>query len=111
MNQRKDYTFKYNEKIGRHGWLRLTPAYSIKLVQDILCYSDLFSNKSFQEKTILDPFCGTATTGIVAAELGLDCILYDINPFLVWFGNIKSKCLIVNLSDNLFCTLLNCHFE
>jgi hypothetical protein len=91
MNQRKDYTFKYNEKIGRHGWLRLTPAYSIKLVQDILCYSDLFSNKSFQEKTILDPFCGTATTGIVAAELGLDCILYDINPFLVWFGNIKSK--------------------
>lgn len=91
MVRRKDYTFKYNEKIGRHGWLRLTPAYSIKLVQDILCYGDLFSNESFQRKTILDPFCGTATTGIVAAELGLDCILYDINPFLVWFGNIKSK--------------------
>lgn len=91
MAQRKDYTFKYNEKIGRHGWLRLTPAYSIKLVQDILCYSDSFSNRLFQGKTILDPFCGTATTGIVAAELGLDCILYDINPFLVWFGNIKSK--------------------
>ena len=91
MKQRSDYTFKYNAKIGRHGWLRLTPAYSIKLVQEILCHNDLFEHKSFNEGLILDPFCGTATTGIVAAEMGMDCILYDINPFLVWFGNIKSE--------------------
>lgn len=91
MKQRSDYTFKYNTKIGRHGWLRLTPAYSIKLVQEILCQNNLFEHKSFKGKLILDPFCGTATTGIVAAEMGLDCILYDINPFLVWFGNIKSE--------------------
>lgn len=91
MKQRSDYTFKYNTEIGRHGWLRLTPAYSIKLVQEILCHNDLFGHKSFKEGLILDPFCGTATTGIVAAEMGLDCILYDINPFLVWFGNIKSE--------------------
>ena len=91
MKQRSDYTFKYNANIGRHGWLRLTPAYSIKLVQEILHHNDLFEHKSFKEGLILDPFCGTATTGIVAAEMGLDCVLYDINPFLVWFGNIKSE--------------------
>ena len=34
--QRADLTFKYNLKRGRHGWLRLTPAYSVKVVQQIL---------------------------------------------------------------------------
>jgi DNA modification methylase len=38
---------------------------------------------------ILDPFSGTATTGLVAAEEGLSAQLFDINPFLVWFGNAK----------------------
>lgn len=91
MKQRSDYTFKYNKKIGRHGWLRLTPAYSIKLVQEILCQNNLFEKKEYSGGNILDPFCGTATTGIVAAEMGYNCTLYDINPFLVWFGNIKSE--------------------
>lgn len=91
MKQRSDYTFKYNKQLGRHGWLRLTPAYSVKLVKEILSHHDLFEERTFKEGLILDPFCGTATTGIVAAELGLDCVLYEINPFLVWFGNIKSS--------------------
>lgn len=91
MKQRSDYTFKYNSRNGRHGWLRLTPAYSVKLVREILYRNDLFECKFFKDGLILDPFCGTATTGIVAAEMGLDCVLYDINPFLVWFGNIKSE--------------------
>ncbi len=91
MKQRSDYTFKYNTRIGRHGWLRLTPAYSIKLVQEILCHKKLFENRSTNRVQILDPFCGTATTGIVAAEMGWDCTLYEINPFLVWFGNVKSE--------------------
>ena len=67
MKQRSDYTFKYNIKNGRHGWLRLTPAYSIKLVKEILQRDTLFSVEN-QAQNILDPFCGTATTGVVAAE-------------------------------------------
>ena len=90
MKQRSDYTFKYNIKNGRHGWLRLTPAYSIKLVKEILQRDSLFP-ADVQAQNILDPFCGTATTGVVAAEYGLNCTLYDINPFLVWFCKIKSK--------------------
>lgn len=88
MKQRVDYTFKYNKSLGRHGWLRLTPAYSVKLVHEILKCDSLFAESN--DLTILDPFCGTATTGIVAAEKGFNCDLYDINPFLVWFGTIKS---------------------
>lgn len=44
MKQRSDYTFKYNKEQGRHGWLRLTPAYSIKLVKEILNLDGLFAD-------------------------------------------------------------------
>lgn len=96
--QRIDYTFKYNTKRGRHGWLRLTPAYSIALVKEILQCDTLFSAEN-PARNILDPFCGTATTGLVAAEYGLNCTLYDINPFLIWFCKIKSKDFDANTLD------------
>ena len=84
FQQRSDYTFKYNQKLGRHGWLRLTPAYSVKLVKEII---DNVPKSSF----ILDPFSGTATSGLVAAEHGLSAHCLDINPFLIWFGNTKCR--------------------
>lgn len=79
---RPDYTFKYNSKLGRHGWLRLTPAYSVKLVEELV-------SDTIPSSNILDPFSGTATTGVVAAELGFNAHLFDINPFLIWLGNVK----------------------
>lgn len=81
-DQRSDYTFKYNTKLGRHGWLRLTPAYSVKLVQELV-------SETPKNAFILDPFSGTATTGLCAAENGMNAHLCDINPFLIWFGNTK----------------------
>lgn len=36
LRQRSDLTFKHNLSKGRHGWFRLTPAYSVKIVDDIL---------------------------------------------------------------------------
>ena len=84
VTQRSDYTFKYNKKLGRHGWLRLTPAYSVKLVEEII---DNIPRDSF----ILEPFSGTATTGLVAAEHGLNAHCLDINPFLIWLGNAKCR--------------------
>lgn len=82
ITQRSDYTFKHNRSLGRHGWLRLTPAYSVKLVREIIADMP-------EASRILDPFSGTATTGVAAAEFGHSSVLFDINPFLVWFGNIK----------------------
>ncbi|WP_158783802.1 DNA adenine methylase [Pantoea sp. BAV 3049] len=77
-----DYTFKYNRGIGRHGWLRLTPAYSVKLVEELI-------SQTPKGKRLLDPFSGTATTGLSSLEQGYDAVLCDINPFLIWFGNTK----------------------
>lgn len=82
--QRPDYTFKYNRKLGRHGWLRLTPAYSVKLVEELL-------ENGVESHLILDPFSGSATTGLVSAEQSKESYLYEINPFLIWFGNAKCR--------------------
>jgi len=84
VQQRSDYTFKANRRLERHGWLRLTPAYGVKLVEKLLA-----SVKS--EAIILDPFSGTGTTGIIAAERGNKAFAFDINPFLIWLGNAKSQ--------------------
>ena len=34
--QKAHLTFRGNAKRGRHGWLRLTPAYSLQVVNEIL---------------------------------------------------------------------------
>ena len=80
--QNADLTFKINRHYGRHGWLRLTPAYSVKLVSEILTASD-------QGIRVLDPFSGTATTLLCAAYAGDRATGVEINPFLAWFGNVK----------------------
>jgi len=83
IKQRSDYTHKYNTSLGRHGWLRLTPAYSVKIVEDLL--------KSSQGSIrILDPFSGTSTTSLCAAYLGYPATSVEINPFLVWLGQVKN---------------------
>ena len=105
FQQRSDYTFKYNQKLGRHGWLRLTPAYSVKLVKEII---ENVPKGSF----ILDPFSGTATSGLVAAEHGLSAHCLDINPFLIWFGNAKcwnySKTELEKLKIENHSVLIDC---
>ena len=68
--QNADLTFKLNRHFGRHGWLRLTPAYSVKLVSEILAGSD-------RGIRVLDPFSGAGTTSLVCERLGLDSIGID----------------------------------
>ena len=77
-------TFKGNLKETRYGWLRLTPAYSVHLVAELLtthyCPGDV----------VLDPFCGTGTTALVCAERGIESDTTDINPFLLWLARAKA---------------------
>jgi len=80
--QNADLTFKHNAHQGRHGWLRLTPAYSVKLVSGILDNTD-------RGIRVLDPFSGTATTPLCAAYAGDTGTGVEINPFLTWLGKTK----------------------
>jgi hypothetical protein len=83
VRQRAELTFKHNRLHGRHGWLRLTPAYSVKVVEDIL---DAFGRDATR---VFEPFSGTGTTPLCAAYRGLSAVSSDINPFLVWLGRVK----------------------
>ena len=84
LRQRADLTFRQNRHHGRHGWLRLTPAYSVRLVEQILLEHVADSH------VVFDPFSGTGTTALCAAYLGKTGVATDINPFLVWFGRAKA---------------------
>jgi hypothetical protein len=76
-------TQKANLKHTRYGWLRLTPAYSVHLVADLLAELPIFSG------VVLDPFCGTGTTALVCSERGVRADTVDINPFLIWLARTK----------------------
>lgn len=82
LRQRSDYTHKFNTRTGRHGWLRLTPAYSLKIVEELVVHHE-------KARRIFDPFCGTGTTALSAAYHGHEGVTTDINPFLVWFAGAK----------------------
>lgn len=82
--QNAHLTFKGNSGVARHDWLRLTPAYSYRLVREAL-------RDIAPDQQVLDPFSGTGTTGLVAAEAGLDATLVDVNPFLLWLARCKTR--------------------
>jgi DNA modification methylase len=59
--------------------------YSTDLVQQLI---RLYFPK---ESTILDPFCGTGTTGVACKELGLHYIMIDIDPKYVAFSKKRTS--------------------
>src|SRR5262245_48091231 len=78
-------TFRGNLRQSRYGWLRLTPAYSVHLVGELL------STLNARGERVLDPFCGTGTTALACAERGISAETSDINPFLVWLARTKTR--------------------
>lgn len=83
LRQRAEYTHKHNLKTGRHGWLRLTPAYSVRMVEELICQCD-------RPMRVFDPFSGTGTAALCAAYHGHEGVTTEINPFLVWLGQAKT---------------------
>jgi hypothetical protein len=81
---RAHFTFHGNVRDTRYGWLRLTPAYSVHLVRELL------DSRAHAELPVLDPFCGTGTTLLTCAERGIACATLDVNPFLVWLARAKT---------------------
>ena len=96
IKQNAQFTFKYNMSFGRHGWLRLTPAYSVKIVEQIL------SELNYSSKCVFEPFSGTGTTELVCANNNIPAIAYDVNPFLVWLANVKCSLYAPDIIKRLF---------
>ena len=83
LRQRADHTFKDNAASGRHGWLRLTPSYSHRVVDEVISGSEAAA-------LVLDPFCGSGTTALCAVRRGHNATTMDVNPFLVWLAGAKT---------------------
>ena len=81
--QNSHLTHRANTGSGRHGWLRLTPAYSVRLVRERTAHLPTGA-------VVTDPFSGSGTTVLAAAEHGCVGQAVDVNPFLVWLGNAKA---------------------
>ena len=85
LSRRADYTHQHNVSAGCYGWLRLTPAYSLKIVSEILAGLD-----EHADARVLDPFCGTGTTALCASYYGQAAVTTEINPFLVRLSRAKT---------------------
>lgn len=85
LGLRDHLTHRANLKHTRYGWLRLTPAYSLRVVQDLLM------DHAGRHERVLDPFCGTGTTALACSELGIPSDTTDINPFLIWLAATKTR--------------------
>jgi hypothetical protein len=83
LSPSRRYTFRGNLRSTRHGWLRLTPAYSVELVRELV------DTHRGGELPVLDPFCGTGTTALACAEIGVRAVTIELNPFLVWLARAK----------------------
>lgn len=84
MVSSEERTLQFDRRLGRHAWLQLTQPAAIERARAVLVQAS-------EQAVVYDPFAGTATTGIVAADLGLQAYLSEINPFLAWLGTVKSR--------------------
>lgn len=66
-----------------HRWYPYIEGYSADLVEWALKMSDV------SKPRILDPFGGSGTTNLVAAEHDLDSSFCEVNPFMAWMADVK----------------------
>lgn len=66
-----------------HRWYPYIEGYSADLVEWALELSEL------KNPRILDPFGGSGTTNLVAAQHQLDSWFCEVNPFMAWVADVK----------------------
>lgn len=86
----RDYEYLVNfsqtKNIPMHRWFYYQEGYSPDLVKNIFKETKLKSNAR-----VLDPFCGSGTTLVVAKELGYDSAGVEINPFSAFVSEVKTR--------------------
>ncbi|MYA82163.1 MAG: hypothetical protein F4155_12500 [Acidimicrobiales bacterium] len=65
-----------------HRWYSFVEGYSADLVASAL-------SEFPDAQVILDPFGGSGTTALAAAEHGHDCFFSEVNPYLAWVADVK----------------------
>ena len=74
--------FGDNRRRPIHRWYPFVEGYSADLVRIAL-------GRLVSGGALLDPFGGSGTTALAAAELGYDCLYCEVNPYLAWVADVK----------------------
>jgi DNA modification methylase len=77
-----------NESLARHRWYPIKEGFSANFVRDSLAEVD----KSPKRTTLaIEPFSGSGTTPVECTRLGVDCLAFEVNPFLAFVGRTKLR--------------------
>ena len=81
----KNYSnFEHSFFLPRHRWYEFKEGFSPLIVQEAICNSDLC-----KKDLVFDPFVGSGTVPIVAAQSGFRCIGFEVNPFISFMASTK----------------------
>ena len=88
MEPRPDFaklvTFVPNKKVPIHNWFHFKEGFSRDFVVKMF---EIFGIKEGMK--VLDPFCGSGTTLLVAKEMGIDTYGVDASPLAVFVSQVK----------------------
>ncbi len=84
----KDYTNQYgsimqfnkNKNTYIHGWYPFVEGYSKEFILNIV--DEFNARYSKQPRNCLEPFAGSGTTPLELQKLGINCISFEVSPFM-----------------------------
>ena len=79
-------TFTDNMKLPLHRWFRYSAGFSAEWVEAVIAQENFCSTAR-----VLDPFCGSGTTLIAAAKMGLESIGLESHPFVARIAEVKTN--------------------
>lgn len=87
MAQEKYYNlvnFSTNATVPYHQWFKYREGFASELITELIKMSE-----AKQDEYIIDPFCGSGTTNVVAVLNGFNSIGLDINPMSAFITDAK----------------------
>ncbi|WP_410771348.1 hypothetical protein [Fontibacillus sp. BL9] len=96
-------TFALNKTEPIHRWYKYDEGYSSELIVNE------FNKLPIKANSLFEPFGGSGTTPLVAAQLGIESYFTEINPFMAYVTETKINSLreASNKQDEVIDSLLN----
>ena len=96
--------FEHSKIFPRHNWYFFKEGFSPLLVEEAIN-----STKISDDGLIIDPFCGSGTTSLVASVKNKHSIGFEVNPFLAFVARTKqlneNKKNILRHKDSIFTSI------
>ena len=76
--------FSTNTSVPYHQWFKYREGFASELITELISMSGALPGEC-----IIDPFCGSGTTNVVAILNGYDTLGLDVNPMSAFIANAK----------------------